>query len=191
MTEPVENATQCLRRVGEGDAVAADHLLQLVYDELRAIAGHLMVAERRDHTLQPTALVHEAYLRLIEQTGVDWKNRAHFLAIAARAIRRVLIDHGRAQKAQKRGGLMQQVTLDENVAFNWSREIDMLALDEALERLTALSERQARVVELRFFGGLAEKEVAEVLGVSRTTVAEDWSVARAWLSRELSEGGEA
>ena len=185
MADPTPNATECLQRINAGDEAAVNELLQLVYDELRAMAGHFMQAERRDHTLQPTALVHEAYMRLIEQ-DVDWKDRAHFLAIGAQAIRRVLIDHGRRQKAQKRGGDAQRVTLDESVAFAGSREVDVLALDEALDRLTELNPRQSRVVELRFFGGLTGPQVAEVLGVSRTTVADDWAVARAWLSRELS-----
>jgi RNA polymerase sigma factor (TIGR02999 family) len=187
---PTETPTSCLQQLERGDRAAAAKLFPLVYEELRALAAHFMQQERTDHTLEPTALVHEAYLRLIDQRNVDWKNRAHFFAIASQAIRRVLVDHARRRKAAKRGGGGQRVTLSEDVAISEDRTLDVADLDDALLKLTQLHERQARVVELRFFGGLSLEEAAEALGVSRTTVADDWTVARAWLSRELS-GGEA
>lgn len=187
MTTPDQTATQLLHRLGQGDEAAGSRLMDVVYDDLRAMAGRMMRSERRDHTLQPTALVHEAYLRLIDQKDADWKGRAHFLAVASEIIRRILIDHARKRKAAKRGGQWHRITLDVGAAMDSKRELDLLALDEALGRLLQRHERQARVVEMRFFGGLTEPEIAEVLGVSRTTVADDWAVARAWLSRELSE----
>lgn len=180
--------TKVLKDLEAGDASAANRLFPLVYDELRALAASYMRHERADHTLQPTALVHEAFLKLIEQTSVDWKNRAHFFAVAAQAIRRILIDHARKHNAAKRGGDFSRVALDEGAAFETGRTLDLIALDDAMTRLATLSDRQAKVVELRFFGGLTSEEVAHVLGVSRTTIAEDWTIARAWLMKELSGG---
>jgi RNA polymerase sigma factor (TIGR02999 family) len=148
-----------------------------------------MSKERRDHTLQPTALVHEAYLRLIDSTGIDWKGRAHFFAVAALQMRRVLVEHARARRAKKRGGT--RVTLDEAIAPAPDDVLDVLALDEALTRLAGRSERQCRVVELRFFAGLSVKETAFVMGISETTVKEQWRLARARLRRELSRNGGA
>jgi RNA polymerase sigma factor (TIGR02999 family) len=159
----------------------------MVYDELRALAGSFMKRESAGHTLQPTAVVHEVYLKLIDQERADWRDRAHFMAVAAQAIRRVLIDHARHRHAAKRGGDRCRLTLDEAVAPAAARDVDFLAIDDALGRLAELHERQARVVELRFFGGLNIEEAAAVLGISRATVTDDWAVARAWLSRELAE----
>ncbi len=179
-------ATQILSELSAGDPAAADRLLPLVYGELRALAAHHLGNERVGHTLQPTALVHEAYLRMIKVTEVDWENERHFLAVAAEAIRRVLVDHARGRRAAKRGGDWQRLTLDPAIASIEGRGIDVEALDVALARLAAVNPRQARIVELRFFGGLREEDIAELEGVSRTTIANQWSFAKAWLSRELS-----
>lgn len=161
-------------------------LMTRMYEELRKLAAGFLRNERAGHTLQPTALVHEAYLRLLDQSGTTWRDPKQFRAFAATIMRQILVDHARRHGARKRGGNLQRVTLDEAVSRQIShRHIDLLTLNEALGRLTALHERQGRVVELRFFGGLTNEEVAEVLGVSRATVANDWTVARAWLSREI------
>lgn len=190
-TEPI---TRLLERINEGDGAAADQLLPLVYDQLRAIAGSYFAGQKPGHTLQPTALVHEAYLRLAGQAGVQWTGRAHFLAVAARAMRQILINHARSKGAAKRGGGWGKITLDESVVPagpGQPAEIDLLALDEALGRLEHLSERQCRIIELRFFSGLTIEETAHVLGVSTTTVEDDWHHARAWLRRELKNGDAA
>jgi len=164
--------------------------LALLYGELRALAADFLVRERSDHTLQPTALVHEAWIRLSAQDDSRWANRAQFFALAAQAMRRVLIDHARRKQAGKRGGGLRRITLSPDVAPELdSSDVDLLVLDEALERLAALDARQARVVELRFFAGLTVEEVAEALGASARTVASQWRLARAWLSRELGEQG--
>jgi RNA polymerase sigma-70 factor, ECF subfamily len=167
-------------------ALSPEQLLPLVYNELRAIAAEFMSRERPNHTLQPTALVHEVYLRLVDQNQVDFKDRAHFLAIAARTIRRVLIDHSRSNRADKRGGKMERVTLSDTPGLQKGRDLDLLALDEAMKRLAWVHPRPAQIVELRYFGGLTNEEAASVLNVSRTTVANEWALAKAWLSRELS-----
>jgi RNA polymerase sigma-70 factor (ECF subfamily) len=180
-----EDVTQVLEQLRGGDKRAADKLLPLVYDEFRALARHYLAQERHNHTLQPTALVHEAYMKLVDQTRVDWQGKSHFFAVAAQAMRRILVDHARAHQRDKRGGGRARVVLDEAVALSPQKDEDVLALDEALERLGALDPRQAKVVELRFFGGLSVDEVAEALGVSKRTVEGDWTFARAWLSREL------
>ena len=179
--------TRILKKASEGDDSAVNRLMPLVYDELRALAESYLQKERPDHTLQATALVHEAYVRLIKQEDVEWKNRAHFFAVAAQAIRRILVDHARGRQRAKRGGEHQRVRLDEEVALVQGRDLDMLALDAALEKLAALHQRQAQIVELRFFGGLSLKEVARFVGVSPRTVDGDWSMARAWLRRELHD----
>jgi RNA polymerase sigma factor (TIGR02999 family) len=158
-----------------------------VYAELRRLARHYMRSERANHTLQPTALVNEAYLRLIAQPGVSWQSRAHFFAAAAQLMRRILVDHARAHRAGKRGGAQQQVTLDENLLSPESASVDVLAVHEALENLAKLDARQARIVELHFFGGLTFEEIAHVLGTSERTVKRDWAMARAWLKLELSK----
>lgn len=180
------DATRILEAINKGDSRAADLLLPLVYEELRAIAVRRMRQERHDHTLQPTALVHEAYLRLVDQTRFDWKGRAHFLGVAANTIRLILVDHARKANAEKRGGDRDRTTLhDELAAHDERREVDLLALEDALQKLASLHPRQARVVELRYFGGLSLEETAHVIGVAQSTVAADWLVAKAWLAREL------
>ncbi|MFH1418053.1 MAG: sigma-70 family RNA polymerase sigma factor [Planctomycetota bacterium] len=192
MTAPSRtDVTILLKKASDGDDLAVNRLMPLVYDELRALAESCLQRERPDHTLQATALVNEAYLRLIRQEDVEWQSRAHFFAVAAQAIRRILVDHARTHQRAKRGGGRQRVRLDEDLAIRKERDIDLVALDEAMERLARLNERQARIVELRFFGGLGLKEVAECLGVSPRTVDGDWSMARAWLRRELHEGAES
>jgi RNA polymerase sigma-70 factor, ECF subfamily len=182
--------TRLLDRVSAGDAAAADELFPLVYHELRALAGSFFRQQPSDHTLQPTALVHDAYLRLVDQTHPGWKDRAHFFAVAAKAMRQILTDHARRKHAAKRGGggARQRITLDDDVAVTADRPIDLLSLDEAMGRLSQLDPRKGQVVELRFFGGLTNEDVANVLGVSRATVADDWTIARAWLRSELSKG---
>ncbi len=180
------HVTQILNDLSGGDQQAADRLLPLVYDELRALAGSFFARQTPGHTLQPTALVHEAYMKLAD-SDLEWASRAHFFAVAAKAMRQVLMNHARDKVAAKRGGGWQRITLDAAVTPMATREIDILALDEALDRLNALSERQARVIELRFFGGLTIAEAAHILGVGTTTVEDDWHLAKAWLSRELKK----
>lgn len=180
--------TQLLARVGAGEAGAVDALFPLVQRELRALAGGFFRRQAADHTLQPTALVHEAYLRLVDQTNPQWKDRAHFFAVAARAMRQILTDHARRKGAAKRGGERRRVALDDQAAIDRGSDVDLLSLDEAMNRLADLDPRKGRVVELRFFGGLTNDDVAAVLGVSRATVADDWTVARAFLRSELSKG---
>lgn len=168
-----------------GNREALDKLMPIVYEELRRQAARYLKHERQGHTLQTTALVHEAYVRLIDQAGVRWQNRAHFYGIAAEMMRRILVDHARKRNAAKRGGDAVKVTLNEEVQPAPEQNLDLIAVDEALNRLAALDQQQARVVELRFFGGLNVEETAEVLGISDRTVKRDWSVARAWIRREL------
>jgi RNA polymerase sigma factor (TIGR02999 family) len=179
------DVTNILKRANQGDRSAVDQLMPLVYDELRALAETYLRQERPDHTLQATALVHEAYVRLVKQEEIEWQNRAHFFAVAAQAIRRILVDHARGRAREKRGGGCQRVALEEDIAVTPERDLDLVALDEALGKLAQLHPRQAQVVELRFFGGLGLNEVASFLGVSRRTAEGDWSMARAWLRREL------
>ena len=162
----------------------ADRLLPLVYRELRALAARYLRSERAGSTWQPTALVHEAYLRLIESERIDWKGKTHFMAVAAIQMRRILVDHARARAAKKRGG--RPITLTETLLSTAKPSIDLMALDEALDRLATRSPRQARVVELKLFAGLVSTEIAFSLGVSERTVKEDWRVARAWLMNELA-----
>jgi RNA polymerase sigma-70 factor, ECF subfamily len=177
--------TQILNRATAGDDSAVNRLMPLVYDELRALAQSYLSQERSDHTLQATALVHEAYLRLVKQSDVEWKGRAHFFAVAAQAIRRILVDYARGHDRAKRGGQSQRVLLEEDSALLPERDLDLVALDESLVKLAELNARQAQIVELRFFGGLTLKEIADYLGVSSRTVDGDWSMARAWLRRAL------
>ena len=171
---------------GNQDALSA--LLPLIYDELRHIASSYLRHERPDHTLQTTALVHEAYLRLAGQQDLGWKNRAHFRAIAATTMRRILVEHARARGRNKRGGSAERVVLDDAVALTASGPIELVAVDQALTRLEHLDRQQAQIVELRFFAGLSVEETAEVLSISATTVKRDWAMARAWLRRELDGG---
>jgi RNA polymerase sigma factor (TIGR02999 family) len=176
--------TRILIRASEGDGSAIDQLMPLVYNELRELAEHHLKQERPGHTLQATALVHEAYLRLVKQDAVQWRSRAHFFAIASQAIRRILVDHARARRRAKRGG-DRRVDLDVAIVPAGEDCPDLLALDEALTELAGLHERQARIVELHFFGGFTIDDVARYLGVSERTVYGDWSMARAWLHRQL------
>ncbi|HZW08750.1 MAG TPA: sigma-70 family RNA polymerase sigma factor [Phycisphaerales bacterium] len=178
--------TQLLQRAGRGDRAATDELFPLVYDELRRLAGGMLAAERASHTLQPTALVHEAYMRLVGPTDQGWEGRAHFFGAAARAIRRILVDHARARGRAKRGGGWQRVALEEQEAPP-SSPLDLLALDDALEHLARIDPRMARLVELRFFAGLAVADAAEALGISAATAAREWELARVWLHARLSE----
>ena len=162
--------------------------MPLLYADFRALALRQLAKERKGHTLQPTALVHEAFLKLVDQSRVNWHGRTHFFAVGAQAMRRILVEHARGRKRQKRGGGARRVALDEVDAVVPDRGADVLAIDEALERLAALDGRQARVVEYRVFGGLGMEEIAGALGVSKRTVEGDWRMARAWLHRELSKG---
>jgi RNA polymerase sigma factor (TIGR02999 family) len=180
-----EEATGILREAESGRPLRASELLETLYAELRSLAARYLGRERGGHTLQPTALVHEAWLRLVDQTQVGWKGEAHFLGVAATAMRRLLVDHARAKKAEKRGGGRERVELDAELPLEIDEEIDLVALDRALEDLASRSERQARLVELRFFGGLDMKKVAETLGIALRTAEKDWRVARAWLSWRL------
>lgn len=174
-------ATQLLLAWNAGDRQALDQMLPLVYEELHRLAAHYLGRERAGHTLQPTALVHEAYLRLINQRKVDWRNRAQFLGLAASMMRRILVNHARDRAAGKRGGDREQVPLSLVEAPSGGADVDLIALDDALDRLAKLDERKARVVDLKFFGGLTTDEIAEVLGVSRATVEREWSFSQAWL----------
>lgn len=178
--------TQLLRDLTHGGRDVVDQLFPLVYDELRAIAHRRLRNEPAGHTLDTGALVHEAYLKLVDQDRVDWQNRAHFFAISARAMRRILLDYAISKQAQKRGGGQGHVSLDKVVVAALERSDELIALDEALGRLGSVDARQVRVVECRFFGGMNIEETAEVLGISPATVKRDWNAARAWLNRELS-----
>jgi RNA polymerase sigma factor (TIGR02999 family) len=188
MTPPPHDVTQLLIAWSDGDEEACAHLLPLVYDEVRQLAARYVRRERPDHTLQATALVHEAYLRLVDQSRVHWQNRAHFFGIAAQVMRRILVDYARRQHAAKRGGFRPLISLDAVGEVAAARTADTLLLDEALTRLAQLDTRQSRIVELRVFGGLTIDEVAEVLHLSPTTVKREWSLAKAWLYRALRPG---
>ena len=176
-----ENITQLLIDLSNGDRNAVDLLLPVIYDELRKLAANYLRRERPDHTLQPTALVHEAYLRLVDQTRVNWQNRAHFFGVAAQLMRRLLVDHARRHNAEKRGQNFQKISLDENVDKAGERSDMLLALDDALQALALFDEQKARVVELRYFGGLSIEETADVMGVTPTTIKRHWRFAKAWL----------
>ena len=184
----VPDASQLLNRASAGDPKAISQLMPLVYNELRRLAASYLRRERPGQTLQATALVHEAYVRLIGEKTHNWQNRTHFLAIAALSMRQILVQRARARKAAKRGGDPERITLDERLVaapVGDADEIDLVALDTALQKLAALNERQAKIVELRYFGGLSVEEVGEVLAISPATVKRDWTLARAWLKREL------
>ena len=187
MSSP-QHVTRLLRDWSDGDERARDQMLPLVYDELRRLAAAYLHRERRDHTLQPTALVHEAYLRLVDQRQVNWKNRAQFVGLAAVMMRRVLVNHARDRVAGKRGGDMQKVPLSDADEPTKPQEVDVIVLHEALEQLCAVDERKSRIVELKFFGGLTTNEIAEVLQLSTATVERDWSFARAWLYDVMGGG---
>jgi len=186
MTTTSQEVSQLLRAWGEGDQTAFEKLMPLVYEDLRRMARRHMGRQGPGHTLQTTALIHEAYLRLVDQKEARWQNRTHFFAVAARAMRQILVDYARARHAAKRGGEAVVVSLDEAVAPSDERSAELLALNDALESLAAIDHRKCQVVELRYFGGLSVEETAEVLKVSPETVARDWRMARAWLRHEIS-----
>lgn len=187
MTTPSpKEITQLLIDWSGGDKAALNELMPLVYDELRRLAHHYMSQERPGHTMQTTALVNEAYLRLVDQKNVSWQNRAHFFGIAAQLMRRILIDYARKHRSAKRGGEVRQVSLDEAAVMTEERAAELTALDEALENLASFDPQQSRVVELRFFGGLTIEETAEVMKLSVDMVKREWSTAKGWLYREMS-----
>ncbi len=186
---PEGDSTEVTRIVNDmvaGDRAVAERLFCLIYDSLHDLAARYLKGERPGHTLSPTALVHEAYVKLVDQSRVNWRGRTHFFAVGAQAMRRILVDHARHKHRIKRGGGRARIQLDDQIALSPRRDEDVLALDEALAKLAQVDPRQATVVELRFFGGLNVAEVADVLGVSKRTVEGEWTMARAWLRRELA-----
>lgn len=187
MTESAE-ITQILNDWNSGNVEAKDQLLPFVYDELKRQARFFMARERKDHTLQPTALVHEMFMRISKRSGVDWQNRSHFYGVAARLMRQILVDHARKHSAAKRGGGPIHISLDDVQIPVYERAESILLLNDALERLAEIDEQQAKVVEMRFFGGLSNSEIAEELKISERTVGREWQTARLWLYRELNRG---
>jgi len=185
-TQPQADVTALLVDWSNGDRQALEDVMPLVYGELRRLAGSYLRRERSEHTLQSTAIVHEAFLRLVNQREVRWQSRAHFYGIAAQMIRRILVDHARSHQAEKRGACALRVELEEGMAVSSRQEVDLVGLDTALEKLAALDARQSRIVELRFFTGLSVEETAEVTRLSTATVKREWSSARAWLYREMT-----
>jgi RNA polymerase sigma-70 factor, ECF subfamily len=183
-----EEVNQLLLELSSGDKAALDRLMPVVYQELRRLAHHYMRQERAGHTLQTTALVNEAYLRLVDYRKMRWENRAHFLAVAAQAMRRILVEHARSRQASKRGGAAVKVSLAGAAAASAEQAADILALDEALQELAVLDPRKSQLIELRFFGGLSIEGTAEVMGISPTTVQREWRVARSWLYRAITDG---
>lgn len=190
MAETSQNVTQLLIGWSNGDRQALDTLLPVVYEELRKQAARYLRRERPGHTLQTTALIHEAYMKLVDQKNVHWQNRAHFFGIAAQLMRRILVDHARTKKRAKRGGSNIRVSFNDANVPAPSQNFDIVAVDEALARLSEIDEQQSRIVELRFFSGLTVEETAEVLAISPATVKRDWSMAKAWLHREISRAVE-
>lgn len=182
---PRHQVTQILIDWNNEDCGAPERLMPLVYDELRQLARRYLQRERADHTLQATGLVHEAYLRLVDETAATWQNRAHFFGVAAQLMRRILVDHARRHRAEKRGGAWDKIALDEALTPAPTPAVDLVALDDALNDLVTFDPRQSRIVELRFFGGLTNEEIGEVLGVSPRTVKREWRMAKAWLRREI------
>jgi RNA polymerase sigma-70 factor, ECF subfamily len=185
-TPPPNEVTQLLNQWSHGDEAAPEKLMPLVYAELRKMAHRYMAGQNPGHTLQTTALIHEAYVRLVNQPEKQWQNRSHFFAVAAQAMRHILVDYARSKQAEKHGGGAQKFSLDEALTVSQERAAEMVALDDVLEELAKIDRRKSQVVELRFFGGLSVEETAEVLKVSAITVMRDWSMAKAWLHRELS-----
>ena len=180
------DVTLMLKRLSAGDQEAVNMLVPVLYDELRRLAAYYLRKERSDHTLQATALVHEAYVRLVDQREVEWKNRNHFFGVAAQLMRRVLLDHARKHQAAKRGGPLPKLKLDDAVAMCEENAAELVALDGLLTRLSTIDPRQTRVVELRFFGGMSVEETAEVMNISPATVKREWAMAKAWFAREMS-----
>jgi RNA polymerase sigma factor (TIGR02999 family) len=189
--DPAAPITQLLLRWNAGEESCRDELIPLVEQELRRIARRQMRKEREGHTLQTTALVNEAYLKLVDQSRANWQNRAHFLAVAASLMRRILVDHARGLCRNKRGGIAGHMPLDENFAFSPAKSASLIALDDALQDLARVEPRKAQVVEMRYFGGLSVEETAEALHVHPNTIVRDWALARAWLKRELTRGSGA
>ncbi len=185
--EQLPEITRILKSWSGGNREAVDDLMPLVYDELHKVAAQYLRRQRPDHTLQPTALVNEAYLKLIDLSNVNWQDRAHFFAFASQTMRHILVDHARSLGREKRGGDAQKVSLDEAMSFSDEKEVDLLSLDEALRRLAKIDEQQSRIVELRFFGGLTVEETALVLHISPATVKREWRIARAWLYKAMKE----
>lgn len=185
MESESKSVTRLLHAWGDGDQVAGNELMEVVYKELRRLAAYYLQSERTDHTLQPTALVHELYLKLFSGEPIEWRDRGHFLAVAARQLRHIVVDYARGQRAQKRGGPMGKVSLEETPEIGFSVDQRLLDLDYALQRLSELDSRAAQVVELRYFGGLTESETAEALEISSSTVKRDWEFARSWLLKEM------
>lgn len=182
------DVTILLNKIAQGNGFAVEELFPILYQELRKLAANYLKNERPNHTLQATALVHEAYLRLVDWETVSWQNRAHFFSVAARVMRNILVDSARRKKSQMHGGYFQTISLDESIGFFNVSDIDLVNLDNALQELSGLNERQARVIELRFFGGLTIEETALTLGVSEMTVKRDWNFSKAWLYRKLNYG---
>lgn len=187
MLDPPSEVTALLRDWSRGDPLALERLIPLVFEDLRRIAANMFLRENDGHTLQPTALVNEVYIRLTDQRQVQWQNREQFFAVASLLMRRILVDHAKRRQAAKRGSGVANVPLDEALAIAGMKDLDLVALDEALSRLAEIDPRQSRVVEMRFFVGLDQDEIAEVLGISVTTVKREWKTARLWLFRELSK----
>ena len=185
MSDSNHDISVILKDWSGGSRVSADALLALVYDELRKIAGKYLRKERSDHTLQPTALVHEAYLKLVDISDISWQDRAHFFAVASNVMRHILVDHARARLTEKRGSEFQRIALEDVISFYNQPDVDLVELDEALLQLAKFDEQQSRIVELRFFGGLTIDETAHVLGISSATVKREWTLAKAWLFRRL------
>lgn len=183
-----EGVTRMLLNWGQGDQAALERLIPLVYDELRRLAHRYMQRERAGHTLQTTALVNEAYLRLVDQRKANFKNRAHFFAICANIMRRILVDYARSRRYRKREGEARKVPLEEAAVLSWERAAEVLAVDEALGKLASIDPRKSWIIELRFFGGLTIEETAEVIGASHATIEREWNMARAWLYREIGRG---
>lgn len=187
MTPSSQSITQLLIEWRDGDQTALDRLIPLVHQELRRLAHHYLKQERREHTLQTTALVNEAYLKLVDHKGMHWQNRAHFFAVAAQAMRRILVDHARTRDALKRGGGLAMTNLDEAATVADTQAAELLALNDALDQLAHLDARKSRIVELRYFGGMTVEEAAEVVGLSPTTVNREWQSAKTWLLRTMSQ----
>lgn len=186
MSEKENPISVILKDWSGGNQASADVLLSLVYDELRKIAAQYLRRERSGHTLQPTALVHEAYIKLIDISDINWQDRAHFFAVSANVMRHILVDHARARLSEKRGGGAQRIAIDDAISLSSEPDLDLLAVDEALNELAVFDEQQSRIVELRFFGGLTIEETAHVAGISQATVKREWTMAKAWLFRKLN-----
>ena len=185
---PRQEVTQVLLEWNQGAEDAAERLMPLVYDELRQVARRYLQRERSDHTLQATGLVHEAYLRLVDQSSMTWENRAHFFSVAAQVMRRLLVDHARSRQTAKRGGAREKLEFNDALAVAEEPAVDLLALDDALQELVTFDARKSRIVELRFFGGLTTEEIGSVLAISPSTIRREWRIAKAWLRRKIMAG---